>query len=70
MARLRAGMTQGMLAHALDLSRSFIAALESGERLPSAVTARKIVNILDCTFDDLFEVRDGNVSGTSEEEGK
>lgn len=56
-ARLRAGMTQKMLADALGMSRAFVAALELRGRSPSAVTAKKITRILKCEFDDLFEVR-------------
>lgn len=56
-ARLRAGMTQKILADALGMSRAFVAALELGERSPSAVSAKKITRILKCEFDDLFEIR-------------
>lgn len=66
-ARLRAGMTQNMLAKALGLSRVYIATLESGERSPSPVTAKKLIKVLDCSFDDLFKVEGGYVSGASEE---
>lgn len=58
-ARLRAGMTQKMLADALEMSRAFVAALELGERSPSPVTAKKITKSLGCQFDDLFEVKSG-----------
>lgn len=57
-ARLKAGYTQEKLADELNLSRSFIAALEIGKRRPSAITAKRISEFFGYEFDNLFIVED------------
>jgi transcriptional regulator with XRE-family HTH domain len=47
-----------MLANELNLSRSFIAAMEIGTRRPSAATAKRISEFLGYEFDNLFMVED------------
>lgn len=47
-------MTQNQLAEELGLCRSAIAKYETSETLPNAKNIRKICNMFDISFDDLF----------------
>lgn len=53
--RLKAGMSQEMLAQASGVSRVAIARYETGERVPSIVIAARIAKALGCKVDDLID---------------
>ncbi len=49
------GLTQENLADALGLSRSMIAQIERGSKVPNVMLGRDIARILQCSLDDLVE---------------
>lgn len=51
------GYKQESFAEALDLSTSFIAAMERGEKMPSAETLIKVAETLDVSADWLLGIR-------------
>ena len=57
-ARRRKGYTQEELAHLLGVHTTYVAMLEAGTRNPSFELLRKIVEILDVSYDYLMGVDD------------
>lgn len=55
-ARLRSGYTQRALGRVTGLSSGFLSQLETGDRDPGPDTAKRLCDVLDATFDDLFEI--------------
>lgn len=53
-ARKSKGLTQQQLADLLRLDRSAIAHYEKGTAMPHARNIQKLCNILEITFDELF----------------
>ena len=50
----RKGITQDILADAIDSTQAMISRYVRGDSIPSVIVARKIAKVLDCTIDDLF----------------
>ena len=50
----RKGITQDILADAIDSTQAMISRYVRGETIPSVIVARKIAKVLDCSIDDLF----------------
>ena len=57
--RKEAGITQSVLAQAIQVSRKSINAIENGSTIPSTVVALKIATVLNCNVEDLFKLHDG-----------
>lgn len=53
-ARKSKGLTQQQLAELLNLDRSAIAHYEKGTSMPHARNIQKLCDILELTFDELF----------------
>lgn len=54
--RLKRGLTQRELAHALGVSQNYIPALESGARRPGPQLRQLLMRYFRCNFEDLFQV--------------
>ncbi len=54
--RIKSGYTMSGLAKAAGVSQQFISAIIKGRYRPSAVTAKKICDVLDVEFDQVFEI--------------
>ena len=51
------GMTQTELSKAAGLSQAFVSDVERGKCLPSVETLVRFARVLDCTLDDLVDVK-------------
>lgn len=51
------GFSQLSLAQAIGTSQAFVCELERGRKLPSFDTLLKIAKVLDCSLDDLVDVK-------------
>ena len=47
-------MTQDTLAEAVNISRSMIAQIERGSKVPTVVLAKEIADVFNCKVDDLL----------------
>lgn len=56
--RKQADLTQEQLAKALAIDRSTVAKWESGESMPRAQMLPKLAEILECTIDEIFKVKE------------
>ena len=56
--RKEAGITQAVLAEAVQVSRKSINAIENGIYVPSTVLALKISKTIGCRVEDLFQLPD------------
>lgn len=56
--RKQADLTQEQLAKALAIDRSTVAKWESGESMPRAQILPKLAEILECTIDEIFKVKE------------
>ena len=63
--RIVKGWRQDELAEKLFVSRSYVSALEKGHKTPSLPCALKLIDLLDCSPNDLFEY-DGDKNGQNE----
>ncbi|MBL0385909.1 helix-turn-helix transcriptional regulator [Tumebacillus sp. ITR2] len=54
--RAIAGFTQRSLGEQTQLSSAFLSQVENGTRNVSAPNAKMICAVLDCNFDDIFEI--------------
>ena len=63
--RIVKGWRQDELAEKLFVSRSYVSALEKGHKTPSLPCVLKLIDLLDCSPNDLFEY-DGNKNRQSE----
>ncbi|MBV6684950.1 helix-turn-helix transcriptional regulator [Bacillus sp. JRC01] len=52
--RARHGMTQGLLAESVDVTRQTIVALEKGSYIPSLLLAMKIAQAFGLPVEDIF----------------
>ena len=57
--RKEAGITQAVLAEAVQVSRKSINAIENGIYIPSTILSLKIATILNCKVEDLFKLHEG-----------
>ena len=55
-SRIKAGYSQKRLVEELKLSINYISMLENGRKNPSPGVAKKICNILNKEFDDIFYI--------------
>lgn len=55
--RERMNMTQEDIATRIGVSRVMVSYFESGLRKPDIETALRLARVLECTTDDLFELR-------------
>lgn len=60
-ARRAAGLTQGQLAHAAEVSRQTIGAIEQGDYNPSTVLALKLAVLVGAPVDQLFWLPDATI---------
>ena len=58
-AREKAGITQAVIADAVNVSRAAVSAWESGKALPEAAKLPVIANLCGCTVDDLLAKDNG-----------
>ena len=54
--RERHGLTQRELARRLGVTQNYIPALELGNRNPGPDLRQKLMQLFECTFEDLFTV--------------
>ena len=57
------GLTQQELSESAEVSRKSINAIENGVYVPSTVLALKIAKTLNCSVEDLFQLRLKNILG-------
>jgi putative transcriptional regulator len=55
--RTKRGMTQEALAHAVDVSRQTIIAIEKGKYTPSVALALRIAHAFGARVEDLFHIK-------------
>ena len=60
MARLKAGLTQEVLADRLNVSRQTINALEKNKYCPSTILALKLSNLFGIPVNDIFKLEDSD----------
>lgn len=53
-ARIKMGLSQRQLAKKADLSSALISQIENNERNPSPSSAKKICDVLELSFDEIF----------------
>lgn len=57
--RIKSGYSITELAQAVGVSQQFISAIMKGVYAPSPKTAKKICDILEVEFDEVFEIVEG-----------
>lgn len=60
--RKQKGLTQKQLANILGISESAIAMYETGDRIPSLLTAKKIAKFFDVKVEEIFFGKQNHVT--------
>lgn len=61
--RLERRMSQEALAYETEIDRSYLGALERGEKNPTIRLIARIAAVLDCAIPDLVTANDGPIPG-------
>lgn len=57
---MKRGYTKASLGQEISLSQTMISQIANGIRNPSPRTAKKIIDVLDLGFDDIFTIQKNN----------